>query len=66
MNRSKVIAIAFATLMVVSAYGILMSTTPNGLNHQPISVQSDATTNSNTIYDYFITLSGVPSGSGTY
>ena len=66
MNRSKVIAIAFATLMVVSAFGIIMSMTPNGVNRQPTSVQSDATTNSNTIYDYFITLSGVPSGSGTY
>ena len=66
MNRSKVIAIAFATLMVVSAFGIIMSMTPNGVNRQPISVQSDATANSNTIYDYFITLSGVPSGSGTY
>lgn len=65
MNRSKVIAIAFATLMVVSAFGILMSTSPNVTHSRSAPIVSDAT-NSNTIYDYFITLSGVPSGSGTY
>ena len=64
MNRSKVIAIAFATLMVVSAFGILMSTSPNVTHSRSAPIVSDAT--SNTIYDYFITLSGVPSGSGTY
>ena len=65
MNRSKVIAIAFATLMVVSAFGILMSTSPNVTHSRSVPIVSDAT-NGNTIYDYFITLSGVPSGSGTY
>lgn len=67
MNKSKIITIAIITIMIISGMaGLLTSDRSQGQTINNINNTPETTTNTQGNYNYLISLSGVPGGTGYY